>query len=129
MRVALIQTAAGLKPPSGGYRANYATLYALSTYGHRVAQLCWAFPQDINMALAELKQAGMLYDKDIKFGKTKLTGRELNEFEVTWWKFDDVHGVRCICLDAETMLAQLPNEIQGEDAAVWIEVSLKDYAT
>lgn len=127
MRVAMVQTAAGLKPPSGGYRANYATLYALSTYGHKTMQLCWAYQRDINMAVAELKQVGNYDFKDFKRGKIQLTGRENTKFEVNWWKFTDVHGVRCICLDAETMVNQLPNEIQGQDAAMFIEVSSKTY--
>jgi hypothetical protein len=42
MRVFLVQTARGLSPPSGGYKANLCLLRYLASRGHTVRQLCYS---------------------------------------------------------------------------------------
>lgn len=123
LKVVLIQTAAGLKPPSGGFRGNYATVHALSGYGHKTLQLAWAMPYDIPQAAAELKEAGKFNADEWDFGHVYMLNTALEPVKVTYWKFTDVHGVYIVALDALTMLDTLPNELQQVDAATWIEVS------
>lgn len=123
MRVAMIQTAAGLKPPSGGFRGNYATLFALTRHGHETMQFCWAYKKDINSAVAELKAEKKFEMSEWDWGKADMVDANLQPVEVTYWKFKNVHGVLCIALDAEVMISTYPNHIQQEDAAIWIEVS------
>lgn len=124
MRVAMVQTAAGLKPPSGGFRGNYATLFALAKHGHTTMQFCWAFQKDINGAVAELKADNKLHEAQWTWGSTYMLNVNLEPVKVTFWKFLNVHGVLCVALDAEVMIPTYPNDIQQEDAAIWIEVSL-----
>lgn len=123
MRVAMVQTAAGLKPPSGGFRGNYATLFALAKHGHTTMQFCWAFQRDIDTAVAELKADDKFHAAQWAGGSTDMLDVHLEPVKVTFWKFLNVHGVLCVALDAEVMVPTYPNHVQQEDAAVWIEVS------
>ncbi|KAK5948052.1 hypothetical protein OHC33_010893 [Knufia fluminis] len=121
MRVAMVQTAAGLKPPSGGFRGNYATLFALAKHGHTTMQFCWAYKKDINSAVAELKAEKKFQDSEWTWGSTYMLDTNSEQVKVTWWKFKNVHDVLCVALDAEVMIPTYPNNIQQEDAATWIE--------
>ncbi|KAK4238136.1 glycosyltransferase [Achaetomium macrosporum] len=47
MRVFLVQTAQGLTPSSGGYKANVNLLRSLSTEGHAAAQICYAHDEEV----------------------------------------------------------------------------------
>lgn len=128
MRVALIQTAAGMKPPSGGYRGNYANLLSLQKHGHTTMQFCWAFKKDILNAVAELKAMGIFDDQKFMSGTTTMLNSQLQEVQVPWCRFTNTHGILCTALDAEIMLQTLPNHLQQLDAATMIEVSFKTLA-
>lgn len=123
MRVVMVQTAMGLKPPSGGFRGNYATLFALQKHGHQTMQFCWAQEKDILHAAAELKAKGVWYDGCIEHDIASMLNDDEEVVEVNWWKFRNVHGVLCICLDADIMRYIYNNYVQQLDAAEWIEVS------
>ncbi|KAL2259274.1 hypothetical protein VTK26DRAFT_7108 [Humicola hyalothermophila] len=47
MRVLLVQTAQGLTPSSGGYKANFNLLRVLGIQGHAVAQICYGEEDEI----------------------------------------------------------------------------------
>ncbi|KAK5106310.1 hypothetical protein LTS08_000428 [Lithohypha guttulata] len=120
MRVALVQTAAGLKPPSGGFRGNYASLLALQKHGHMTMQFAWATRQDIYEAVAELKSAGRFSKQHFQRGTVQIFDKDSNSTPVTWTKFTNTHGILCVTLDAETMIPTYPNPLQQEDAAAFI---------
>lgn len=122
MRVVMVQTAMGLKPPSGGFRGNYATLFALQKHGHETMQFCWAHEQDILLTVAELKAKGIYRRDSIMQRQTWMLNEVEEEVLVNWWKFRNVHGVLCICLDADIMRYTYNNYLQQIDAAKWIEV-------
>lgn len=124
MRVVLWQTAAGLKPPSGGFRGNYATLHSLSGYGHKTMQFCWALKNDISDAIAELKQANKYKPDEWVHSYANMLNSDLETVRIPYWKFTDVRGVYIVALDGELMLTILKNELQQIDAAEYIEVSL-----
>lgn len=124
MRVVLVQTAMGYKPPSGGYRGNYATLVALAKYGHETMQFCWAFAYEIEAAMAEIKSLGLLDEARFDSGKTSMLNENLEAVDVNWCSFINPHGILCVCLDAAVMRMVYPNPIQATDAAAWIEVRL-----
>lgn len=126
MRVALVQTACGLKSPSGGYRGNYVTLLALQKYGHTTMQTCWAHPKEITTAIAELKYAGK-YDADtfaetFKHGTVTMLKENLEEVDVQYWRFADAQGILCVALDADVMLKTFENKLQQAAAKIMIEV-------
>lgn len=122
MRVAMVQTAYGLKPPSGGFRGNYATLFALAKHGHETMQFCWATLNEISAAYAELKAVGKGKESGFDTGTTTMLNDKLEDVEVTWWTIVNAHGVLCIALDQAVMQKLYPNHIQQVDAATWIEV-------
>lgn len=122
MRVVLVQTAMGYKPPSGGYRGNYATLCALTKYGHETMQFCWAFDYEIAAAKEEIAALGLDHEAKWDTGKTSMLDEKLKPVQVTWWSFINPHGVMCTALDAAVMRVVYPNPVQATDAAAWIEV-------
>lgn len=122
MRVVMVQTAMGYKPPSGGYRGNYATLFALAKHGHETMQFCWAFEHEIATAKEELIALGLLKGAKWDTGKTNMLDENLKPVQVTWWSFINPHGILCTALDAAVMRVVYPNPIQATDAAKWIEV-------
>jgi hypothetical protein len=48
LRVFLVQTAQGLTPSSGGYKANVNLLRSLSSQGHATAQICYAIEDEVH---------------------------------------------------------------------------------
>lgn len=122
MRVVLVQTAMGYKPPSGGYRGNYATLVALAKYGHETMQFCWAFDYEIAAAREEIVALGLVKEAKFDSGKVNMLDEDLKTVEVNWWSFVNPHGVLCVALNAAIMRIVYPNPIQATDAAQWIEV-------
>lgn len=129
MRVVLVQTAMGYKPPSGGYRGNYATLCALAKYGHETMQFCWAFDHEIVAAKEEIKALGLEKEAKWDTGKTNMLDTNLKPVAVTWWSFINPHGVMCTALDAAVMRMVYPNPIQATDAAAWIEVCTPTFSS
>lgn len=122
MRVGIVQTACGLKSPSGGYRGNYVTLLALQKHGHETMQTCWAHPKEITNAIAELKAAKKYNAKTFEHGTVFMLNANLQEVEVQYWRFEDVQGVYCVALDADVMLKTFENKLQQAAAKVMIEV-------
>ena len=122
MRVVIIQTAAGLKAPSGGYRGNYATLLALQKYGHTTMQFCWAYPPDIVDAIAELKVANKYNEKTFERGTVMIMNEACEKVTVRYWKFKNVHDILCIALDSVAMIPVFGNDKQQLAAKVMIEV-------
>ncbi|KAK3361564.1 UDP-Glycosyltransferase/glycogen phosphorylase [Lasiosphaeria ovina] len=47
MRIFLVQTAQGLTPSSGGYKANISLLRELRSFGHVAAQICYGFEHEV----------------------------------------------------------------------------------
>lgn len=122
MRVVMVQTALGYKPPSGGYRGNNATLVELAKQGHDTMQFCWAFPSEIVQVKAEILAKGLTKVAKFDTGKVDMVDENMTLTQVTWWSFVNPHGILCTALDAEVMRATYPNPLQQTDAAIWIEV-------
>lgn len=122
MRVAIWQTAAGLKAPSGGYRGNYALAQALTAHGHEVLQFCSSHPGDIEDAIRDLKTARMYRPNQIKRGQMTLIDDDGQPVKVPWTKMTNIHNIRYVALDATILLDTLENTKQCEDAAVHVQV-------
>ncbi|KAK4135078.1 glycosyltransferase family 4 protein [Trichocladium antarcticum] len=59
MRVFLVQTAQGLTPSSGGYKANVNLLRMLSAQGHDVAQICYGLDLEVDEYAHRAKAKGI----------------------------------------------------------------------
>ena len=59
MRVFLVQTAQGLTPSSGGYKANISLLRTLSSQGHSAAQICYAADEEVAEYAARATDKGI----------------------------------------------------------------------
>jgi len=68
LRILLVQTAHGLAPSSGGYRANYSLLLQLVATGHDVAQICYGSDHEVEIyAQRALKRGIKPYVTEIPF--------------------------------------------------------------
>ncbi|GAB1315527.1 hypothetical protein MFIFM68171_05737 [Madurella fahalii] len=59
MRVFLIQTAQGLTPSCGGYKANISLLRNLRSYGHEAAQICYGSEDEVEQYAQLAKSKGI----------------------------------------------------------------------
>ncbi|KXJ86015.1 hypothetical protein Micbo1qcDRAFT_126946 [Microdochium bolleyi] len=58
MHILLFQTAKGLFPSSGGYRANNSLLRYLSSKGHRVRQICYSTQEEVQAYVRRAAKSG-----------------------------------------------------------------------
>lgn len=124
MIVALVQTAPGLKAPSGGFRGNYATIQTLTLYGHKTLQFVWANSREVTTAITESKLAGTFIEAEWDFGFTNMPGPNGGTQKTEWWRFVNVHGILCVALESKAMSAGYNAHCQQLDAQEWVEVSI-----
>jgi hypothetical protein len=123
MRVFLVQTAHGLSAPSGGYRSNLGFLRQLRSYGHAVAQSCYAFDVEIDESATKAKAKGI--DPEIQhlpgldLGKDPQTGLE-RYVPVT--KFIDEDGIHNLAI-SRTFWKFYQSEERSEDQKAYLEVT------
>jgi hypothetical protein len=108
MRVFLVQTAQGLTPSSGGYKANVNLLRSLSSQGHATAQICYAVEEEVdqyarraeiqgiapNLTLAPLPvvdKEGFVHDL---FVKTFTDEHEVHNVVISRNQFNTAYPVR-----------------------------------
>lgn len=90
MRLLLVQTAHGLTPSSGGYKANVCLLRNLSRLGHATAQVCYAFPEELDKYARRAKAKGVypgvigLEPVIVTDGKNQEHKLHINEFTDEW---------------------------------------------
>jgi len=59
MRVFLVQTAQGLTPSSGGYKANISLLRQLRSFGHETAQICYGWDKEVEQFARTAAEKGV----------------------------------------------------------------------
>lgn len=59
LRVFLVQTAQGLTPSSGGYKANISLLRTLTSQGHAAAQICYGLEQEVEQFATRAENRGV----------------------------------------------------------------------
>ncbi|KAK4154428.1 hypothetical protein C8A00DRAFT_32777 [Chaetomidium leptoderma] len=118
MRVFLVQTAHGLDSPSGGYKSNYGFINQLRSYGHAVAQTCYAFDEEIEECAAKAKDKGINPKVDrlpnIDFGRNPKTGLG-QQVRVT--KFVDENQILNIAISRHLWASYLGKEVTAETKA------------
>ncbi len=129
MRVLLVQTAHGLNAPSGGYRSNLGFLRQLRSYGHAVAQTCYAFDEEIEQAASKAKRKGInpkvQHLPAIDLGKDPKTGRNRR---VSLTRFVDEDNVLNIVV-SRTLWKLYPHDEQTVDQKSYLEVILNTTPT
>jgi hypothetical protein len=55
LRVLLVQTAKGLNPSSGGFKANVNILRSLARFGYAAAQICYSTDDEVELHVARAK--------------------------------------------------------------------------
>jgi hypothetical protein len=106
MRVLLVQTAQGLTPSSGGYKANVNLLRSLNNMGHAVAQICYGHEDEIAQYArnAEVQGIEPNVTKSV-MGVVDANGRVHNLVVKT---FTDEHNVHNIVLPRAGFNAAYP---------------------
>ena len=129
MRVLLVQTAHGLNAPSGGYRSNLGFLRQLRSYGHAVAQTCYAFDEEIGQAASKAESKGInpkvQHLPAIDLGKDPNTGRNRR---VSLTRFVDEDNVLNIVV-SRTLWKLYPHDEQTVDQKSYLEVILNTTLT
>jgi len=89
MRVFLVQTAHGLSPSSGGFKANYCFLVQLAKCGHSCAQICYAFEQEVKRTVEQLRAKSI--DPKLSQERIFVTDKfnKLHYFDITLFVNDD----------------------------------------
>ncbi|KAL1836512.1 hypothetical protein VTJ49DRAFT_5052 [Mycothermus thermophilus] len=59
LRVLLVQTAQGLNPSSGGFKANANVLRSLAAHGHEAAQICYGHQEEIELHVKKAEDKGI----------------------------------------------------------------------
>ncbi|KAL2264585.1 hypothetical protein VTJ83DRAFT_7095 [Remersonia thermophila] len=59
LRVLLVQTAQGLNPSSGGFKANANVLRSLAAHGYETAQICYGHEQEIELHVKKAEDKGI----------------------------------------------------------------------
>ncbi|KAM7208286.1 hypothetical protein V8F20_001264 [Naviculisporaceae sp. PSN 640] len=97
MRVLLVQTAHGLTPSSGGYRANLGLLRQLRSYGHVTAQLCYGSATEVDEFIQLATVFGVEHNLSTHY--TYLIDSQGDIFQI-WIKIFNGHdGVQYIVID------------------------------
>ncbi|KAK4139887.1 uncharacterized protein C8A04DRAFT_40355 [Dichotomopilus funicola] len=121
MRVFLVQTAHGLNSASGGYRSNYGFIHQLESYGHAVAQTCFAFDDEIEKAAVTAKSKGIKSElcrlPDVHLGKDPQTG-QARRLKVT--KFVDENRILNIAI-SRSLWKLYPGEELTADQRAYLE--------
>lgn len=94
MRVFLVQTAQGLTPSSGGYKANISLLRSLGDQGHAAAQICYAFEDEVKEYATRAEAKGIepnITDTLLPVVDHKGVAHEL--FVKTFTDEDKIHNV------------------------------------
>ncbi|KAK4097999.1 glycosyltransferase family 4 protein [Parathielavia hyrcaniae] len=109
MRVFLVQTAQGLTPSSGGYKANISLLRSLSAQGHATTQICYAFEQEITQHAARAAAKGI--EPGMTDTVVPLVDREGNSHKVIVKTFTDEHKVHNVVLSRGEFNAGFPSNV------------------
>ena len=106
LRVLLVQTAQGLTPSSGGYKANVNLLRSLSHMGHAVAQICYAHEEEVAQYARNAEVQGIDPNvTDSTLGVVDAYGRVHN---LPVKSFTDEHNVHNIVLPRAGFNAAFP---------------------
>lgn len=96
LRVFLVQTAQGLAPSSGGYKANVHLLRTLAVGGHSASQLCYATEDEITTFTERARKAGIDPNLDVmELGRVQVGNESI---EITAKGFTDEYSVYNVVL-------------------------------
>ncbi|KAK4184101.1 glycosyltransferase [Podospora australis] len=90
MRVLLVQTALGLTPSSGGYKANFGLLQTLRGLGHDTAQICYAFGHEVDEYAQRAVEKGI--DPNVTQTAIPMVDSQGIQHEVRVWTFTDEYN-------------------------------------
>ena len=129
MRVFLVQTAHGLAPSSGGFKANYYFLVQLAQDDHNCAQICYAFDSEILLALDRARRRGI--DPKVSVETFEVPGapgprgdgEEKDELKVTTFINED--RILCITICRQEFILYYDTKTFFTSIKEYLEVSVR----
>lgn len=106
LRVLLVQTAQGLSPSSGGYKANVNLLRALTAQGHAAAQICYGRQEEIEQFIDRANLKGIELNKSSK--PLSLVDKEGFVFDSFTEMFHDEDNVYNVVISRDSFNAGYP---------------------
>jgi hypothetical protein len=122
MRVFLIQTAHGLDPSSGGYKANHALLRHLRSEGHDIAQLCYGDDDEIELLADKARAKGI--DPSVTASKRTLFAPDGTAHHLGVHTFTDDDGIENLVLCKTDFVKAYPLPDRAKDSNAYLEVPL-----
>lgn len=122
MRIFLAQTAKGLFASSGGYKANFNVLRRLASRGHTVAQICFAYENEVERYTERLKQDD--FESNLRYSTLVLPGENGAQIVIPVHTFTDEHGIHMVVLNCKTFQNALPDMTLSPEIAKYIEVGM-----
>lgn len=121
MRVFLVQTAQGLTPSSGGYKANVNLLRQLRLLGHDAAQICYGFEDEVNK-YAEQARAKGIEPNVTSHSALPVIDSNGTQHELDVKTFMDEHGIHNIVISRIPFKKAYPTRDFWQDTKDYLEV-------
>ncbi|KAL0469852.1 hypothetical protein QR685DRAFT_499921 [Neurospora intermedia] len=120
MRIFLVQTAQGLTPSSGGYKANVNLLRQLRLFGHDAAQICYGFEDEVEK-YAELARAKGVEPNVTHHSGLPVIDSKGNQHELDVKTFMDEHGIHNIVISRVPFNEAYPTREFWQDTQDYLE--------
>ncbi|KAK0707983.1 hypothetical protein B0H67DRAFT_494863 [Lasiosphaeris hirsuta] len=91
MRIFLVQTAQGLTPSSGGYKANVNFLRQMRSFGHAAAQICYGFEPEIKLYAVRATDKGI--EPNVQTIDLPVIDTKNNHYNMEIRTFTDEYGI------------------------------------
>ncbi|KAK3381115.1 UDP-Glycosyltransferase/glycogen phosphorylase [Podospora didyma] len=119
LRVILVQTAQGLDPSSGGFKANVNLLRQLADLGHHTAQICYAVSEEVQLFVDRAKEVGI--QPHIESSTMPLQGVDGVDHTLAVTAFTDQFSVRNIVVDKIPWNTHYPITEFWDDTQVYLD--------
>jgi hypothetical protein len=121
MRVFLVQTAQGLTPSSGGYKANVNLLRMLCDQGHEAAQICYGVDLEIEEYASRAEAKGI--QPNVTNSVLSVFDTQGVEHQLLIKTFTDQYKVYNVVISRKEFNAAFPVQEFRADTKAYLQVS------
>ena len=122
MRVFLVQTAQGLTPSSGGYKANISLLRQLRQLGHATAQICYGFEHEVEQSAKTAAEKGV-EPKITQSDALRVKDSNGIKHELLVRTFNDEDGIKNVVISRQPYNLAYPTKVFWKDVNDYLTVS------
>ncbi|KAK3349789.1 hypothetical protein B0T25DRAFT_582651 [Lasiosphaeria hispida] len=119
MRIFLVQTAQGLTPSSGGYKANVNFLRQMRDFGHEAAQICYGFGKEVEWFAERATDKGI--KPDVQTIDLDVTDPKNITYNMKVITFNDEYGIKNIVISRDIFNHAYPVKEFFVDTKAYLE--------